>query len=95
MPSKLQPQLLAELHFGHIGICQMKSLARSFIWWPGLDDAIEKLANDCEPCKVTAAMPPAVTRHPWQHPNAPWERVHIDYDEWNNHHFLVLVDSFS
>jgi len=46
---KLQPQLLAELHFGHIGICQMKSLA-SFIWWPGLDANVEKVANDCEPC---------------------------------------------
>ena len=51
----------------------MKSSAHSFIWWPGLDDAIEKLTKDCEPCKVTAAMPPAVARHPWQHPNAPWE----------------------
>ena len=60
MPSKLQPQLLAKLYFGHIGICRMKSLAPSFIWWPGLDNAIEKLTNDCEPCKVTAAMPPAV-----------------------------------
>ena len=70
----------------------MKSLAHSFIWWPGLDNAIEKLTNDCE---VTAAMPLAVARHPWQHPNAPWERVHIDYGEWNNHHFLVLVDAFS
>ena len=95
VPSKLQPQLLAELHFGHIGICRMKSLACSFIWWPGLDNAIEKLTNDCELCKVTAAMPPAVARHPWQHPNAPWERVHIDYGEWHNHHFLVLVDAFS
>ena len=95
IPSKLQPQLLAELHFGHVGICRMKSLARSFVWWPDLDTAIEKLTKDCEPCKVTAAMPAAVARHPWQHPSGPWERVHIDYGEWNNHHFLVLVDAFS
>ena len=95
IPQKLQPQLLAELHFGHVGICRMKSLARSFVWWPGLDDAIEKLTKDCDPCKVTAAMPAAVARHPWQHPSGPWERVHIDYGEWNNHHFFILVDAFS
>ena len=61
VPQKLQPQLLAELHFGHVGICCMKSLAWSFVWWPGLDDAIEKLTKDCDPCKVTAVMPAAVT----------------------------------
>ena len=27
---------------GHIGICWMKALARSFIWWPGLDKANKK-----------------------------------------------------
>ena len=59
----------------------------NFVWWPGLDNAIEKLTNDCEPCKVTAVMPAAVARHPWLHPSAPWERAHIDYGEWNNHHF--------
>jgi len=26
--------------------------------------------------------------------SAPWDRVHIDYGEWKNHHFLVLVDAF-
>ena len=95
IPKSQQAQLLDELHLGHIGICRMKALARSYIWWPGLDTAIETLVSDCEACKVTAAMPAAVPRHPWQHPNAPWDRVHIDYGEWKNHHFLVLIDSFS
>ena len=69
--------------------------SRSFIWWPGLDKAIEEMAAQCEPCKITVAMPKSVVRHPWQLPNAPWERVHVDYGEWNNHHFFVLVDAFS
>jgi len=95
IPQKEQLQLLEELHIGHLGICQMKTLARSYVWWPGLDSDIEGLMVDCEVCKVTAAMPAAVLCHPWQHPNAPWDRVHIDFGEWNNHHFLVLVDAFS
>ena len=68
---------------------------RSFIWWPGLDKAIKEVAAKCEPCKVTVAMPKAVSRHPWQLPNGPWEIVHVDYGEWNNHYFFVLVDAFS
>ena len=95
IPQKLQSRLLEELHVGHVGVCRMKALARSYIWRPGLDKAIEETAAHCEPCKVTAAMPKSVVRHPWQLPNAPWERVHIDHGKWNNQHFLVLVGAFS
>ena len=73
IPQKLQSRLLEEVHHGHIGVCRMKALARSFIWWPNLDKAIEEMASQCEACKVTAAMPKSVPRHPWQLPNAPWK----------------------
>ena len=95
IPQKLQSRLLDELHVGHVGVCRMKALTRSFIWWPGLDQAIEETASQGQPCKITAAMPKPVVRHPWQHPNKPWERVHIDYGQWGNYHFFVLVDAFS
>ena len=42
---------------GHVGVCRMKALARSFIWWPGLDKAIEEVAAQCEPCKVMWQCP--------------------------------------
>ena len=60
-----------------------------------MDKAIEETAEHCEPCKTTIAMPKPVSQHPWQLPNGPWERVHVDNGECNNHHFLVLVDAFS
>ena len=91
VPRKLHSKLLEELHMGHISICRIKTLTRSFIWWPGLDKAIGKEAAQCEPYKVTVAMPKAVSRHPWQLPNGPWERVHVDYGEWNNHYFFCWL----
>ena len=38
---------------------------------------------------MTVAIPKSVVL-----PNDPWERVHVDYGELNNHYFLVLVDAF-
>ena len=73
----------------------MKSLARSHIWWPNLDIDIEAITAQCEACKTTTAMPARAAHHPWQYPSSPWERVHIDYGEWNKSDFLVLVDAFS
>ena len=34
VPEVLRPRVLNELHSGHVGICRMKSLARSYFWWP-------------------------------------------------------------
>ena len=95
IPQQLRAKLLEELHVGHVGVCRMKALARSHIWWPHLDDAIEALCAECEACKTTAAMPPPAPIHPWQYPSSQWERVHIDFGEWNKTVFLVLVDAFS
>ena len=95
VPKQLRVKLLKELHVGHVGVCRMKALARSHIWWPGLDDDIETLSSQCEACKTTAAMPAPAAQHPWQYPSTPWERVHIDYGEWNKTNLLVLVDAFS
>ena len=50
IPVKLREQLLSELHSSHFGISKMKSIARSYMWWPGLDDNIEKLVKSCADC---------------------------------------------
>lgn len=77
------------------GPCGCLPYVRSFIWWPGLDADVEKEATQCDTCKTTAAMPAAAPRHPWQHPAAHWDRIHIDCGEWEKKHFLVVVDAFS
>lgn len=49
IPTVLRKNFLRELHVGHIGIVKMKAVARSYIWWTGLDSNIEqnifKMAN--------------------------------------------------
>ena len=37
VPAVLRGRLLNELHWEHPGICSMKAIAISFMWWPGLD----------------------------------------------------------
>ena len=53
IPPKHQAELLAELHEGHLGIVKMKALARSYMWWPGMDKAIEEVAKGCTGCHST------------------------------------------
>ena len=50
IPDKLQKRVLEELHTAHPGIVQMKSKARSHVWWPGLDSNIKFLVKSCIDC---------------------------------------------
>ena len=57
IPVKLREQLLSESHSSHFGISKMKSIARSYMWWPGLDDNIEKLVKSCADCQAVKKLP--------------------------------------
>ena len=95
IPCQFRGQLLQELHAMHLGINRMKSVARSIFWWPGLDQDIGNLVATCGECQVNANRPTKEDTHHWAYPNAPFERVHLDYAEYEEKHFLVLVDAFS
>jgi len=87
--------LLSELHSNHVGVSKMKSLARSYIWWPKIDSEIKAIAKSCERCLLTANTPAPAPLHPWIVPKQPWERVHIDHAFWGNKVLLVAIDVFS
>ena len=44
IPKLLRDRLLKELYVGHVGICRVKALAMSYIWWLHLDQDIEAMA---------------------------------------------------
>ena len=43
----------------------MKSLARSHVWWPGLDKNIEDMVKACVECQSVKETPPPAPLHPW------------------------------
>ena len=96
VPPKLPPQVLEELHQGHMGVVKMKTLARSYIWWPGIDKEIELTATSCSGCQLTQGEPSTVPVYPWEWPSLPWQRIHIDFaGPFLNSMFLVVVGAHS
>ena len=95
IPPKFRAQLLQELHEEHPGVGRMKALARSYLWWPGLDGDIEAQVRSCTPCQVTRQDPAEAPLIPWEWPERVWQRVHLDFAEKGGQQFLLAVDSHS
>ena len=96
IPGSLRERVLQELHEGHPGNVRMKSLARLHVWWPKLDQSIASVVRDCAKCQLTRNKPQIAPLHPWDWPDTPWQRIHIDFaGPFVNKMFLVVVDSHS
>eukprot|EP00731_Ephydatia_muelleri_P023522 Em0015g1105a len=96
VPEKGRNYVLQELHGGHPGISRMKSLSRTFVWWPGIDKDIEMLVSKCPQCQAARPSPPVAPLQPWSWPTRPWARLHIDYaGPVEGQMLLVVIDAHS
>ena len=96
VPPQGREKLVEQLHEGHPGTSRMKSFARSFVWWPGLDSALEDRVRRCEACQRSRHLPANVPIQPWNWPERPWTRIHADYaGPVLGHMLLIVVDAHS
>ena len=94
VPQRLRAKLLDELHKDHPGVVRMKSVARSYMWWPGLDKDIQNLVKTCQACQATKGAPPVAPLHPWVWPSRPWQRLQLDFaGPFQGSMFLIGVES--
>ena len=42
VPPEERERVVEELHETHPGICRLKALARSYVWWPKMDADVEQ-----------------------------------------------------
>ena len=64
-PPNWRIRIMDDLHEGHMGMTRMKGVARSYLWWPGLDKYIESCVRECAVCMATRNTPPVTQLEPW------------------------------
>ena len=96
IPPKFRDIMLSELHESHPGIVKMKLISRAYLWWPNLDHDIESTVRECTQCQQQLPKPASAPLCPWEYPQNPMERVHIDYaGPFEHHMILVMIDAHS
>ena len=96
IPPQGRALIMEELHETHPGVSRLKSLARSYVWWPGMDSDLEEKVRRCVDCQVNQKSPAKAPLHPWEWPERPWSRLHVDYaGPFLGKMFLVIVDAYS
>lgn len=94
IPPPGRSAVLQQLHEGHPGMTRMKSLARMYVWWPGLDRDIEESVQQCCHCQEQQSVPPVAPLQPWKWPSRPWTRLHMDFaGPFQGKMILIVVDA--
>lgn len=94
IPYQLRNEVLQLLHDQHIGVMRMKMLARSTVWWPGIDDDIEAMVKSCFVCQRFQPQQSTIPV-PWPSTTRVFQHVHIDFLQKFNRYFFILLDSYS
>ena len=96
IPSSLRQGILQILHTSHLGMQRMKQLARTAVFWPGIDNDIVDMCRGCVTCAEHQNAPPRSPVHPWILPEKPWSRLHIDHAiNFMGQNWLVVTDAYT
>lgn len=96
IPDGCRDKVLKLIHEPHMGIVKSKAIARSYVWWPGIDEAVERECRACATCAQHADAPPSASPRLWPWPHRPWTRLHLDFmGPIGGRLYLVVVDSMS
>ena len=79
IPMTGRESVLKLLYDCHPGITKMKQIARSLVWWPGIDSEISSTVEHCHTCQVNQRVPEKAPVHTSEWPTRPWSRIRIDH----------------
>lgn len=71
-------------------------LARSYVYWPCIDDDITRYVKGCTKCSLVAKTLPKTTLRSWPIAERPMQRIHMDIaGPVRNFYYFIIVDAYS
>ncbi|XP_031356627.1 uncharacterized protein K02A2.6-like [Photinus pyralis] len=94
IPAELREEIKEKLHDGHFGINRTLLRAKQSVFWPGITEELSNVVENCNICakhrrQYTEKMIPSPT------PLYPWQKIAVDYFEFQKCTYLAVVDYYS
>lgn len=87
--------MLDFLHRAHFKVLKTEMFLRFNVWWPKLDEEVEKMVKTCDICQINREAKNEQVFINWPETHKNWYRIHIDFFQFTDKHFLLFVDSKS
>ena len=75
VPEKLRLRVLKFAHGGHQDISKTKALIRSRVWFPGIDNMVERMVKLFRECQANSNRQNFEPLRPSKMPDQPWKEV--------------------
>uniref|UniRef100_A0A0K0FPR6 RNA-directed DNA polymerase n=1 Tax=Strongyloides venezuelensis TaxID=75913 RepID=A0A0K0FPR6_STRVS len=96
IPLSLQFEVFEKLHSGYVNIVRIKMLARSNVYWMGMNKQIEDVTKNCETCIKIGIPESNVNLHAWEPAKEKFEKLHIDVcGLLDDIKYLIIYDMFT
>ena len=95
IPPELHDRTLYDLHDSHQGIEKMTHIARSNVYWPGIDADISDYVRRCTICTKFKASQSTQPMLPRDIPDSPWQELAADYFTHKGKDYLLIANTFS
>ena len=97
VPPSLQKRVVKLCHKAHQGMAKAKAFARSFCWFSGIDEAIERKVKTCLQCQAVQEGPGEQPIKPNELPSGPWQQVEMDFQGPYpaGEYIFVMIDRYT
>ena len=95
IPTGMQKDILFRIHEGHLGMDKCKALARSAVFWPGINQDIENTVGRCPTCNMFRSHQASEPLTPHPVPFKAYQKVGADIFTLHGKDYLLVVDYFS
>ena len=95
IPEALRPDVLQQLHQGHMGIERTRRLARESVYWPNINQDIENLVKKCPTCQQHQPCQQKEPLDPHDIPSTPWYKLATDLFCIGKENYIVIIDYHS
>jgi hypothetical protein len=95
IPDSERKKFITDLHIGHLGEEKTLLRARQLVCWPNMTEDLRAAVRECPTCQTDRPSVQKEPMLPHDIPSKPWEKLGIDFFEWNGTQHLLVADYFS